>query len=143
VSVNRDLGGVVSGRTGYFAVKSQRGFSLIEVVIAIGLLGIVGVALANGLSGSSKALITADERTTAESLARTQMESIVLQPFSTSGNYTVVSMPASYEAVITVAPVMDNGIPRENIQRVMIVVRHGGKNILTSGSTTLEAYKVQ
>ena len=124
-------------------LRSQRGVSLIEVVIAIGLLGIVAVALANGLSGSSKALITADERTTAESLARTQMESIVLQPFSTSGNYTVVSMPAGYQAAIGVAPVLDNGNPRENIQRVMIVISHNGKDIITGGSTTLEAYKVQ
>jgi prepilin-type N-terminal cleavage/methylation domain-containing protein len=124
-------------------LRSQRGVSLIEVVIAIGLLGIVAVALANGLSGSSKALITADERTTAESLARTQMESIVLQPFSTTGDYIEVAMPAGYQAAISVAPVLDNGNPRENIQRVMIVISHNGKDIITSGSTTLEAYKVQ
>jgi prepilin-type N-terminal cleavage/methylation domain-containing protein len=124
-------------------LRREDGFSLIEVVISIALLGIVGVALANGLSGSSKALMIADERTTSESLARTQMESIVLQPFSTSGGYAVVSMPAGYQAVISVAPVLDNGVPRENIQRVMILINHNGKDVITSGNTTLEAYKVQ
>jgi prepilin-type N-terminal cleavage/methylation domain-containing protein len=123
--------------------RREDGFSLIEVVISIALLGIVGVALANGLSGSSKALMIADERTTSESLARTQMESIVLQPFSTSGGYAVVPMPAGYQAVISVAPVLDNGVPRENIQRVMILINHNGKDVITSGNTTLEAYKVQ
>jgi prepilin-type N-terminal cleavage/methylation domain-containing protein len=123
--------------------KSQRGFSLIEVVIAIGLLGIVGVALSRGLSGSSKALITADERTISESLARSQMESIVLQPFSTSGAYSLISMPGSYQARVSVAPVVDFGEPRENIQRVMIVISHNGRDIIASGSTTLEAYKIR
>jgi prepilin-type N-terminal cleavage/methylation domain-containing protein len=127
---------------GNVVVNSQRGVSLIEVVIAIGLLGIVGVALANGLGGSSKALVVSDERTTAESLARTQMESIMIQPFSTTGNYTKVAMPGGYDASISVAPVSDSGVARENIQRVRIVISHGPKLIVTSGNATLEAYKV-
>jgi prepilin-type N-terminal cleavage/methylation domain-containing protein len=130
-------------------VNSQRGVSLIEVVIAIGLLGIVGVALANGLGTSSKALITADERTTAESLARTQMESIVLQQYATSGNYSKVAMPAGYDARIGKADVLDNGVARdpEQIQKVVVTIYHsvGGlwKPILTAGNATLEGFRIR
>jgi prepilin-type N-terminal cleavage/methylation domain-containing protein len=52
----------------------SRGFTLIEVVIAIALIGLIGVAVLSALSTASLALIIADERATAESLARSQME---------------------------------------------------------------------
>jgi len=55
---------------------SSRGFTMIEVVIAIALIGIIGVAVLNALSTASMALIIADERATAESLARSQLEYI-------------------------------------------------------------------
>jgi prepilin-type N-terminal cleavage/methylation domain-containing protein len=54
----------------------SRGFALIEVVIAIALIGLIGAAVLTALSTASLALIIADERATAESLARTQMEYI-------------------------------------------------------------------
>jgi prepilin-type N-terminal cleavage/methylation domain-containing protein len=52
----------------------SRGFTLIEVTIAIALLGIIAVAILAALSTASMALIIADTRATAESLARSQME---------------------------------------------------------------------
>ncbi len=55
---------------------SSRGFSMIEVVIAIALIGVIAVAILSALSTASMALIIADERATAESLARSQLESI-------------------------------------------------------------------
>jgi prepilin-type N-terminal cleavage/methylation domain-containing protein len=140
----------VSGPSkGNVVVNSQRGVSLIEVVIAIGLLGIVGVALANGLGGSSKALVVSDERTTAESLARTQMESIKSETYDASGNYAKANMPGDYDADIRVASVSDNSTTRdpEEIQRVVITIKRRvngvWKPILTSGNATLEGFKIQ
>jgi prepilin-type N-terminal cleavage/methylation domain-containing protein len=60
---------------------SSRGFTLIEVVIAMALLGIIAVAILSALSTASIALIIADERATAESLARSQMEYIQNSPY--------------------------------------------------------------
>ncbi len=50
------------------------GFSMLEVVIAIALLGIIAVSVLSALQTAALALISADRRATAESLARTQME---------------------------------------------------------------------
>jgi prepilin-type N-terminal cleavage/methylation domain-containing protein len=75
-------------------MKSEKGFSLVETIIALALLGIVAVAFLGGLSTASKVIFTADERATAESLARTQMEYVRNQPYSSaSWDYTVTSSP--------------------------------------------------
>lgn len=53
---------------------NSRGITLIEVLIAVALMGIIAVAFLSALATASTALIIADERATAESLARSQME---------------------------------------------------------------------
>jgi len=63
-------------------MKSEKGFSLIEVAIAIVLLGIVAIAVLGALATSSRALFIADERAAAESLARTEMEYVRNQEYS-------------------------------------------------------------
>jgi len=64
------------------SMRSEKGFSLIEVIIAMALLAIVAVALLSGLSTGSRAIFVADERATAESLARTEMEYVKNQDYS-------------------------------------------------------------
>lgn len=59
----------------------SRGFSLIEVSIAIALIGIVVVGILSALSYASMVLIIADRRATAESLAKSQIEYIKNQPY--------------------------------------------------------------
>ena len=60
---------------------SSRGFSMLEVVIAIGLLGIIAVSVLVALQTAALALISADRRATAESIARTQMEYVRYLPY--------------------------------------------------------------
>ena len=62
-------------------MKNEKGFTLIEVMIAIALLGIIAVAFLGALATASRALVIADERTTAESLARSQMEYVKNQAY--------------------------------------------------------------
>jgi prepilin-type N-terminal cleavage/methylation domain-containing protein len=128
-------------------MRSEKGFTLLEVVIAIALMGIVGVAIFTGLSNASKALSIADERATAESIARTQMEYVKRLPYS--GNYTAdsTSIPADYTANINVAPVSDNQTIRTGIQKIVVTIYHNvsgvNKPIFTTNNSTLEDYKVQ
>ena len=55
-----------------------------EVIIAIALVGIVAVGLLSGLSTGSRAIFVADKRATAESLARTEMEYVRNQDYSSA-----------------------------------------------------------
>lgn len=80
----------------------SRGFTMIEVVIAMLLLGIIGVAVLTSLSYASTVLIMTDRRATAESLAKTQMEYVKSQNYTSAptegvANYTkITDIPEGY-----------------------------------------------
>ena len=73
----------------------SRGFTLIEVVIAMLLLGIIGVAVLGALSYASTVLIAADRQATAESLAKTQMEYVKSQGYN-STYLKITGVPPGY-----------------------------------------------
>jgi prepilin-type N-terminal cleavage/methylation domain-containing protein len=54
--------------------RGQGGFTLVEVLITITLLGFIALAFFSFMSAATSSLIHADERTIAESLARSQLE---------------------------------------------------------------------
>ncbi len=146
-------------------IKNERGFSLIEVTIALGLLGIIAVAVLGGLATASTALVIADERATAESLARSQMEYVKNQSYITAADYDpgvpgsgevtyqkITGIPAGYtiwgvdRADATVTDII--GVPWDSqnnqpvttdvgLQRIKLIIQHHGKDVIT-----LEGYKV-
>lgn len=63
-------------------IRGQKGQSLIEVLMAVAILGVVTVAFLSALATGSKAVILADKQTTAESLTRSELEYVKSQPFS-------------------------------------------------------------
>jgi prepilin-type N-terminal cleavage/methylation domain-containing protein len=73
-------------KLGNKAMKAWRGhspgFTLIEVLIALALFTIIAFVFAGGLSTASRAVLIADVRTRAESLARTQMEYVKSQNYT-------------------------------------------------------------
>jgi prepilin-type N-terminal cleavage/methylation domain-containing protein len=73
-------------------MKSEKGFSLLETMIAMLLMGIVGVALLGGLATASRTVFITDERATAESLARSQIEYVRSQDYTAAPwSYTITS----------------------------------------------------
>jgi len=73
-------------------MQNQRGFSLIEVLVAMAITGIVTAILLSALSTGAKATFIADQMVTAESLAIAQMEYIQNQVYSdTPWDYTIDS----------------------------------------------------
>ncbi len=124
-------------------IKSEKGISLIEVLITLLLLGIISVALLSGLATASRALVTADERTTAESLARSQMEYVKRQGYDSTNNppqYSLLSsIPSDFTIAITperLDPVGDGTANDDRIQKITVTVSHNGKELIT-----LEDYK--
>ena len=137
-------------------IKNERGFSLIEVIIALALLGIIAVAFLTALSTASKALFIADERTTAESLARSQMEYVKSQGYidysadphgvydeitPSDSNYSIDFTAVPFDPITGVPYTPDEeGIFNgdEGIQKITVTIEHpDGDEVIT-----LEGYKV-
>jgi len=78
---------------------SSRGFTLVEVLITIALIGAIAVAFFSFMSAATSALIHADERTIAESLARSQMEFVKNHGYNSTATYPKIpsaSIPVGY-----------------------------------------------
>ena len=124
--------------------KNERGVGLIEVLVALAILGVIAVAFLTGLATTAKAVVIADVRTTAESLARTQMEDIKGQP------YDDTSIPPVYDVLSSTPPDFSIDIAAERmdpeedgtgnddgIQKITVTVEFQGEVKIT-----LEDYKV-
>ena len=112
----------------------SRGLTLVELVIAVALIGIIAVAFLGGLSNAIMSLVVADVRTTAESLARSEMEHVKSLPYASSYTTAITQdyLDAGYLSVIHVDPIEDS------LQKITVIVTHHGKEVLT-----LENYKAE
>lgn len=124
---------------------SSRGFTLIEVVVAIALLGGIALTLVSALSTVSLALITTDKLTTAESLTRSQLEFVKNQSYDDINNppqYTTLpEIPNGYAIVITAErldPNSDGTGNDDGIQKITIAVKYNDEEVIT-----VEDYKRQ
>ena len=114
-------------------MNSEKGTSLIETIVALALLGIIGVAFLSALATSTSSRVIADEHVTARILAESQIEDIKKQTYSFS--YDPVSIPAEYPGYSAVVNI-DN-LRNGNIQKITVTIKRHDKNI-----ETLESYKV-
>ena len=112
-------------------MKSEKGSSLFEVMLAIALLGVIIVALLSALSTGSTAVFVADERATAESLARSQMEYVRNQNYDASHNppqYALLTdIPAGYDisvVAVRLDPKGDGTAADDGIQKITVTVQH-------------------
>ena len=108
----------MNGKKGFIkAIKDEKGFNLMEVALAMALLGIVAVAYLGALATGARAIMVADERATAESLARTQMEYVRQQPYidysvDPHDVYYMIGTPAAYSLDLSAVPIdPDTGDP--------------------------------
>ena len=90
-------------------MRGQRGISLIETVVALGILGFISVAFLNALSSTSKSTYLYEQRVTASALAQSQIEILKAADYDdTSPYYESVSAPASvppgYDILISTVP---------------------------------------
>jgi prepilin-type N-terminal cleavage/methylation domain-containing protein len=147
---------MVSSKLGRAVRSHSHGFTLIEVLIALALFAIIGIVFAGGLATASRAVLTADVRTNAESLARTQMESVKEQDYidySEPGHDQydeIVGESESYDIDMTVEPLNpetyepyecdeDTGVCEydDGIQLITVTVGHDGRQVIT-----LVGYKI-
>ena len=114
---------------------NETGVSLLETLVALAVLGLIAVAFLSGLATASKATLVADERATAESLARSQMEYVKSYTYdSEATTYPIVDTPEGYTVSIEVSSIPDTDT---DIQKITVTVNHNENLVLT-----VEDYKV-
>jgi prepilin-type N-terminal cleavage/methylation domain-containing protein len=121
-------------------IKSERGITLVEVLVALALLGLIAATFLMAISTATKAIYIADERTTAESLARSQLEYVKEQEYDENDTQSYeqpdVESPThqGYYISVDADPLR---VPDDGIQKITVTVKHYDKEIII-----LEGYKV-
>jgi len=95
------------GKKGVRLFRGQRGFSLIEILVGVFLIGSIGIASINGMFTTYKGIEVSQEIVAAESLAKSQIESIKVQdyvyvadydPNDPQNRYELIDIPANLAA---------------------------------------------
>lgn len=120
-------------------MKGEKGFAIIETLVALALLGIIAVAFLSGVATASKASSIANERAIAESLVRSEAEYVKNCAYQDSvSEYPVdpsLTVPDSWTVpppVVGLVHATDDGI-----QEVTVTAEHNGEEVLS-----LKIYKV-
>jgi prepilin-type N-terminal cleavage/methylation domain-containing protein len=142
--------------------KHEKGTSLIEVIVAIGLIGVIATAFFMAFFIATKSIALADERTTAESLARTQIEFVKRQIYipetltstaeyletglSENPRYSISSLDHRTDTIVEdiIATPWDSNVdvPEDQgddygLQKITLIIFHDNNEVLR-----LEGYKV-
>jgi prepilin-type N-terminal cleavage/methylation domain-containing protein len=110
---------------------TQRGMSLLEVLVALALLGIISVLFLGSAANSARARFQADERTSAKMLAESVIETVKKADYSS--NYTAAvnaaTAPDEYQgySVNLTAAYLES----PDIQKITVDIFHGGLKVLT------------
>lgn len=118
--------------------RRQKGFSLLEVLIAVGILGFVGAGVVTALDTNSRATLTLDQQVTATNLASAFLEQIKeLSYDSTYPNIgDDITIPPQYSVDIDIY-FSDNGTAwvdtynSETLQKIIISISKGERPILS------------
>ncbi len=118
------------------AIRQQEGFGLVEVLVALAIVATAVIMFLTALSTGSGTVGLMYERTTAENLARSQLEYTASQDYipAPSSYDTVVSVPSTFTVSAEASPVADRD---GNIQKITVTVYRDGEPILS-----MESFKV-
>jgi prepilin-type N-terminal cleavage/methylation domain-containing protein len=122
-------------------MKSEKGFTLIEVLVTLGIVGILGASFLSSLTNSTRAVIQTDQMDTGRALAQSMMEYVKEQKYSGSGYANSTALTAQYpefNVSIAISTPGSAGQRDALIQNVTITVTQNGKTI-----TTLEGFKTK
>ncbi len=125
-------------------MRCERGFSLIETVIALGIFATIGVAFLAAVTTSTKATGQLDAGVQAEALARSYLEAIEECPFTATSTYDACSSVASIvvpeQFVVTIDIACSSDVDfswaepcagTESFERITVGVSHGDRPVLS------------
>lgn len=121
-------------------MKKQRGFTILEMIVAIAIIGVTSVTFLRGFSTASIGTALFDERETGKNMAESLMEYIRTQNYA--ANYTLNStMNSTYSDAYpgyTWNITVNNVMARDgNIQKITVNVGRNNKELFR-----LQGYKV-
>jgi prepilin-type N-terminal cleavage/methylation domain-containing protein len=131
-----------------YARNTERGMTLIEVLIALGILTAVAVVFLIGMSVSSKGVIVSQERVAVDSLAKSQLEYIKSLPYDAISIplvYAVdpaITVPQGYNiavAAVRLDPENDGTSDDDGLQQITVTITRTRNEQL---AFTLVGYKV-
>jgi prepilin-type N-terminal cleavage/methylation domain-containing protein len=118
--------------------RTQSGFSFIEVLVAMLLAAILGLAVPGALSTANKTTVVSNQLTLVESLGRSQMDYIQRQSYDRLNNppvYNSISgIPAGYSIVtqtVLLDPKGDGAASDDDLQKITVDVKHGEEIVYT------------
>jgi len=120
-------------------VGREEGTTLLEILVALVLLGVISVAFLSALMTTARSSYSADQRAMAESLARSQMEYVKSTTYVAGATQYPVSptMTAPQGWIVPPATAEALSSPDGGIQRVTVEVERNGITVVT-----LQGYKV-
>ena len=113
-------------------MKSEKGLTLIETVVALALMSIICVSFLSALATTSSSRALAEERVAAKILAEAQMENIKKQAYTDS--YTLLT-PDGYDGYSTNVTAVDFYY---NLQKITVAVYHHDDEVFS-----LESFKAK
>ena len=122
------------------AMRGEPGMTLIEILVAMGILAAVAVVFLLGMSASSKAVMISQERVAVDSLAKSQMEYVKYLSYDDVNDppvYAVdpgITLPSGFNIVVNAErqdPEDDGLSDDDGIQQITVTVTHDGETAFT------------
>jgi len=126
------------GKARFRFLQGQRGFTLIEVLVAVGILGLIGTGVLAAFNTNARAARTLDEQVVGANLATAYLEVIRESPYATTypNAGDNITIPFQYSVVIDTEFSSDgdtwsDNYTDETLQKITVIVSREGKGVLS------------
>lgn len=127
---------LLKGKFKFF--RQQRGFTLLEVLVAVGILGVIATGFIAALDSNSRATRVLEEQTVAANLASAYLEAIKDSTYAADYTDDVANITVPFQySVNTDIKFSDNGTgwsdgyAGEKLQKITVIVSREGKPVLS------------